>query len=228
MLHGLRGFLWRHLTADKTVNGTGAALQIVDDSTEVTGLGIARTTDIEFFLYEELSLERYLGLCIADADDTACEAHFVDGHIICHGTAHGLDHHVRSEAVGDLLQTSMHILSHGVDGICGTHLTGQGQFLVVDIGSDDGGTTQGRANDGTHTHHTTADDDHSVDICHLGTVHGVEAYTHRLYQCTGTRRELSGGNHLLPRQCDQFAHGTIALHTESLVMFAGIHTVVTA
>ena len=122
----------------------------------------------------------------------------------------------------------MYILGHGVDGIGGTHLTGQSQFLVVDIGSDYSGTTQGRAYDGTHTYHATADNHYSVDIRYLGTVHGVEAHTHGFYQCTSTGRKLSSGDHLFPRKGDQFAHGTIALYAECLVMFAGIHTVVTA
>ena len=56
----------------------------------------------------------------------------------------------------------------------------------------------------------------------------MEAHTHGLDEGTGTRCEQSGRNHFLPRQYDIFTHGTIALHTQRLVMLAGIHTGITA
>ena len=179
-------------------------------------------------MYEELCLERYLGLGVADTDDTSCESHLVDSHIIGYGTSHSLDDYIGSETSRDFLQTGMHILSHGVDGMAGTHLTGQRQFLVVDIRSNHCGTALHTTYDGTHTHHTTADNDYGVDICHLCTTHGMEAYTHGFYQRTSSGRKLACGDNLLPRQGNQFAHGTIALHTKRLVMLTGIHSVVTA
>lgn len=35
LLHGFKGTLRRHITADETINRTGTAHQIADDSTEV-------------------------------------------------------------------------------------------------------------------------------------------------------------------------------------------------
>ena len=122
----------------------------------------------------------------------------------------------------------MHILCLRVDGIGSTHLLRQCQFLIVDVGGNDSGTTQGRAHDGTHTHHATANHHHRVDIRHLCSVHGVEAHTHRLYQGTGTRVESSGRDHFLPGQGDKLPHGAVALHTEGLVVLTGIHPSVAA
>ena len=200
----------------------------MDHGAEVRGLCIARATDIELFLHEIFRLERHLTLRIADADHATGKGHLVDGHLIGRHTAHRLDHHIGTEAAGQFLQTGMHILLKRVHGIGGSHLLGQRQFLVVDVGSDDGSTTQGGTHHGAHAHHTTANHHHHVDIRHLGTVHGMETDTHRLYQCTGAGIESLGGNHLLPGQDEQFAHGTPALHAERLVVLAGVHTAIPA
>ena len=121
----------------------------------------------------------------------------------------------------------MNIILQGIDGIAGTHLTGDGEFLIVDIRSNDSSTTRGTAHNGTHTHHTTADDHHHVDIRHLCTADGVETHTHRFDEGTGTGCEQSCRNDFLPRHGDILAHGSPTLHTECLVMLTGIHTAVT-
>ena len=61
MLHGLGSLFGGDLTADKTIYGTRASLQITDDGTEIARLGIARATDVQLLLYEELCLEQNLG-----------------------------------------------------------------------------------------------------------------------------------------------------------------------
>ena len=81
----------------------------------------------------------------------------------------------------------MDIFRKGVDGIGGTHLMGQRQLFVVNVGSNDGSATLGGTYDGSHAHHAAADDHHHVDVGHLGAAHGVEAHAHRLYQGAGTR-----------------------------------------
>ena len=55
----------------------------------------------------------------------------------------------------------------------------------------------------------------------------MESHAHGFYQRTDLRREQSGRNHFLPRQHDVLHHGTIALHTQRLVVLAGIDTLVT-
>ena len=198
----------------------------MDHRTEVGGLCIARTADIEFLLYEILRLEGHLTLGIADTDHTAREGHLVDGHLIGRHTAHSLDHHIWTEATGQLLQTSMGIFGLGIHGISRTHLLGQGQFLIVDVGSDDSGTTQGRTHHGTHSHHTATNDHHYINIGHLSTVYSMETHAHRLYQRTSTGIKPFGRNHLLPGQHEQFAHGTPALHAERFIMLTGIYTAI--
>ena len=158
----------------------------MDDGAEVAGLGIAGTADVELFLYEVFCLERHFGLGVADADDASRESHLVDSHLIGCAAANGFDDHVGAEAGGHLQQAGMHIVGLRVDGVAGAHLTGQGQFLVVDVGSHNGGTALGTAHDGSHTYHTTADDQYHVDIRHLSTTHCMESHAHRLYQGTGT------------------------------------------
>ena len=100
LLHGIKGLLRYDLATDETVNGTGATLQVVDDSTEVAGLGVTRAPDVELLLYEILGLERYLCLCVADADDTAGEGYLIDCHLVGDRAAHGFDDHVWAEAGG--------------------------------------------------------------------------------------------------------------------------------
>ena len=96
----------------------------MDDGTEVRGLCITRTTDIEFLLNEILGLERNLGLGIADADDTASESNFIDSHLISGRAAHSLDDHIGTESGSHLQQTGMYILCLRVDGVAGSHLLG--------------------------------------------------------------------------------------------------------
>ena len=78
-----------------------------------------------------------------------------------------------------------------------------------------------------HTHHTTTNHHHHIDIRHLGTVHSMEAHTHRLYQGTGTWIQTLSWNHFLPWQHQQFAHGAPTLHAKRLVVLTGIHPAVT-
>ena len=107
----------------------------------------------------------------------------------------------------------MDILRQGIDGVAGTHLTSQGELLVVDISSHDSSATLDRTNNGSHTYHATADDEYHVDIRHLCTADSVEAYTHGFDQRAGTGREQSGRDDFLPRQHEVFAHGAPALDT---------------
>ena len=200
----------------------------MDHRAEIRRLRIARTADIQFLLYKVFRLERHLTLRIADADHATGKGHLVDGHLIGRHAAHRLDHHIGTEAAGQLLQTGVHILLKRVHGVGGSHLLGQRQFLVVDICRNDGGPTQSCTHHGAHAHHATANHHHHVDIRHLGAVHGVETDTHRLYQRTGAGVESLGGNHLLPRQHEQFAHGAPALHAERLVVLAGVHAAIAA
>ena len=122
----------------------------------------------------------------------------------------------------------MHVVSAGVHRVAGTHLSGQGQFLVVNVGSNDGGTALCCTHHGSHAHHATANDQHHVDVGDLGTAHGVEAHTHRLDEGTGAGREQPCGNDLLPGQDNKLAHGTITLHAQRLVVLARIDARVAA
>ena len=123
-------------------------------------------------------------------------------------------------------ETLMRILRPGVERIGGTHLLGQGQLLIIDIGSDNGCTTHHTANDGTHTYHTTANHHHHVDISNLRTTHGMEANTHRLYQGCHLRRERTGRANLLPGQDDIFLQGTITLNAQRLVVLTCVDALV--
>ena len=87
------------------------------DCTEVRRHGIARTTDVEFLLYEELRLERHVGLGIADADDTTGECHLVNCHLISWRAAHGFYNHVGTETASHLQQAGMNILGLAVYGV---------------------------------------------------------------------------------------------------------------
>ena len=120
----------------------------------------------------------------------------------------------------------MSILCPGVERIGCTHLLGQGQLLIIDIGSDNGCTTHHTANDGTHTYHTATNDHHHVDISNLRTTHGMETNTHRLYQGCHLRRERTGRDNLLPGQNDKLLHSTIALNAQRLVVLTGIDALV--
>ena len=122
----------------------------------------------------------------------------------------------------------MNVLGLGVHRVGCSHLAGQQQFLVVNVGGHHRGPSQGGAHNGTHAHHAAAYDQHHVDVGHLGTAHGVEAYAHRLHQGANLGREQSGGNDFLPGQDDEFAHGAIALNAQRLIMLAGVHALVAA
>ena len=76
----------------------------------------------------------------------------------------------------------MHIFCLGINGISGTHLLGEFEFLIVDIGSDNRCTTQGRTDDGTHAYHSATYYHNCVSISHSATVDSVKTNAHRLNQ----------------------------------------------
>ena len=56
----------------------------------------------------------------------------------------------------------------------------------------------------------------------------METNAHRLDEGAGAGIEITSGNHLLPRQSDELAHGTVTLYTQCLVMLTGVYALVTA
>ena len=228
MAHSLGCIFGCHLVAYQPVYRTSATLQVMDYSTEVSWLSIARPADIEFFLNKELGLERYVGLGVADADDATGKGYLVHCHLVCWCAAHSLDDDIGTEACGQLLQLGMSILCFGVNGVCGAQFLGQCQFLVINVGSYDYGTTQNRTYNCTKAHHAATDNNNGVDISNLSAIHGMETYAHRLYECTGARIEVACRDNLLPRQSYEFAHSTVTLNSQRLVVFAGVYPLVTA
>ena len=200
----------------------------MDNCTEICWLGIARTTDVEFLLNKELCLERNIGLCISDADYSTGEGHLIHCHLVCRSAAHCLDDYVGTEACSKLLQFGVSILGLGVNGVCSTKLLGQCQLLVVDVGSYYCCTAQSRAHNCAEAHHSATDYNNGVDISNLSAIHCVETYTHGLDECTGAWVESLGWDYFLPRQSYELAHSAVTLHAQSLVVLAGVYTLVAA
>ena len=86
MLHGIKGGVGRGYGRDQFFLWiVGMVLHIVNDSTEIGRLGIARTADIQFFLHEEFGDKLGSGLGIADENYTACESNFIDSLVLREG-----------------------------------------------------------------------------------------------------------------------------------------------
>ena len=117
----------------------------------------------------------------------------------------------------------MNILAAGVDDMRCAEPSGKGQFLIVDVGSDDGGATQRGTHNGPHAHHAAADDHHHIGVRDRCAADGVEAHAHRLHEGTRAGIKPLGDDNLLPGQRDVGTHGTVALHAQRLVVLAGIH-----
>ena len=200
----------------------------MQDSTEVVGRSIARTSDVELLLNEKLGLERHIALGIADADHTSGERNGIDGRDIRDGRTDSFNHHVSAHSIGVFHHLGKDILLGGVDAVGCASLNGKVELLLAQIHSNDGGSTLHAANDGTQAHHATTEDEHDVDVRHLATAHGMESNRHRFDEGGITWGDVLDGDDLLPRQGNIFAHGTIALHTKCLVVLAGIETSVAA
>ena len=228
MLHGFFGVLGRYLVGNQDVVRRVVFLQITDDSLEVLGLGITRTANVEFLLYEKLRGEADVLLGIADANHATREGYLVDCHLIGHRGTHSLDDHVGTGTTRNFLQTLVHILLGAVDGVFSAQPTDDGQFLVVHIAGNDLGTTHDGAHHGTYTHHATANDHDGVGVNHLRTTHGMETDGHRLNQGSVLDGNRTDGDDFLPGNGDVFAHGTVALHAQRLVVLAGVVAAVLA
>ena len=200
----------------------------MDDGPEVFGEGIARTTDGEFLLYKQFGLEGNLRLGIANEHHSSGEAHLVDGQGIGGRTAYRFNHHIGPKAVCDFLQALVYVFFQGIDGVGGTHFTGQSQLLVVQIDGYDGGASQGSTDNGSHAHHTTTNDHHYIDIGYTAIAYRMEPYTHGFYQRTIAGTDVRCRNNLFPGHYQIVGHGSVALYTQCLVMLAGIEPTVAA
>ena len=122
----------------------------------------------------------------------------------------------------------MYVLGLRVDGIRSTHLTGQCQLRVINIGGHHSSSTQCRTYYCSHAHHTASNDYYHIDVSDLRTTDSMESYGHRFYQRTNLRRKQTGGNNFLPRQCNHLAHCSIALYAQCLVVLTCIYPAIAA
>ena len=194
----------------------------MDDSAEVGRQGVARTAYVELLLHKQLGGVAHIALGIADVYHTPRKGHLLNGCPIGRWRAYCLDDHRGAQASGDALQALVKLLGGAVDGVGGSHTLCQGQLAVVEVNGDDGGSAQRGTCDGAKAYHAAADDHDRIGIGHLCTVYRMEAHAHGLYEGAVAQRDALHGYHLLPRHHDVVAHGTVALHTQCLVMLAGI------
>ena len=109
-----------------------------------------------------------------------------------------------------------------------SHPPSQLQLLIIQVHSNNNGTSKSGTNNSTYTNHTATDDHHIFIVNHLTARNGMKSHTHRLNQGTITRRNITCRNNFSPGQYSIFTHHAIPLHSQCFIMFAGIDTTIAA
>ena len=165
MFHGIEGGVWRGYRRDKLIlRIVGIVLHVVDHSTEVSRLGIARTTDIQFFLHKEFGNKLCTSFSIANENHTARESHLINGLILRERRTHGFDNHIRTQSTGNLFKTCMEIFLGRINDVNGTHTLCQCQLFIVQVGGYHCSSTQTGTYNSTDTNHTAANNHYHIDI----------------------------------------------------------------
>ena len=185
-----------------------------DNGLKVGRGGVARAAHVELLLDDERGGQFNVALGVADADHAPAEVHPLDGEPVGGGCADGLDDDAGGGEATPFFR--------GIVGEGGPQLSRQGEFLRVQVGGDHGGAAPDRTDHGAQAHHTAADHQHGVGIHDAAAGDGVEAHAHRFDEGGVAQVDPVGGDDLLPGEGDVFAHRAVALHTQRLVVLAGV------
>ena len=91
----------------------------------------------------------------------------------------------------NLLNPAMHIFRFRINRMRRSHSPSQLQLLIIQVHSNNNGTSESGTNNSTYTNHTAPDDHHIFIVNHLTARNGMKSHTHRLNQGTITRRNIT-------------------------------------
>src|SRR5258708_301290 len=223
----LRCFFQRDNRTDCFFDGETPFLNHADHPAKIFGQSIARSQDVEFFLYEGLVLLTYRFFGVADVNPAAGEGDFFDGHPKCFRLTDGLDDDVGAGTAGEFAQGFANVLLRRVNQVRGSSLAGNLELGVVNVDADGARAGVVRSCDCTQADAAAAENGDSIFFRDPSPRHRVEADRQRFDDAKFLQAELRGVESFRGHG-DEFGHRAVALHPERLIELAGIGTIAAA